>query len=59
MDHLAGPDPVARVRDLGAAITAACEAIEHTQRIPEPFLTTIHHSRMAACCCPAPSAATR
>jgi alkylation response protein AidB-like acyl-CoA dehydrogenase len=41
------PDPVARARDLGSAIEAAAEAIERTQRIPEPLLSQLHAARIA------------
>jgi indole-3-acetate monooxygenase len=40
-------DPVARARDIGSAIEAAADEIEHTQAIPEPLLTRIHDARLA------------
>jgi alkylation response protein AidB-like acyl-CoA dehydrogenase len=46
MDIQAGPDPIARARDLGAAIAAASDAIEATRRIPEPLLARLHESRL-------------
>lgn len=39
-------DPIARARDLGPAIEAAAEAIERTQRIPEPLLSRMHEARI-------------
>jgi alkylation response protein AidB-like acyl-CoA dehydrogenase len=39
-------DPVARARELGAAIEAAADEIERTQRIPEPLLSQLHAARM-------------
>jgi len=46
MDTQHGLDPVARARELGAAIAAACDAIEGTRRIPEPLLARLHDSRL-------------
>lgn len=46
MDQLSKPDPVARARDLGAAIEAAAEALERTQRIPAPLLDALHETRL-------------
>jgi alkylation response protein AidB-like acyl-CoA dehydrogenase len=40
------PDPIARARDLGPAIEAAADAIERTQRIPEPLLSQLHATRL-------------
>ena len=40
------PDPVARARALGPALTAAADAIERTQEIPEPLLTQLHEARL-------------
>ena len=40
------PDPVARARALGAAIEAAADAIERSQRIPEPLLSQMHAARI-------------
>ena len=40
------PDPVARARELGPSIAAAADAIERTQRIPEPLLSGLHASRL-------------
>jgi indole-3-acetate monooxygenase len=40
------PDPIARARDLGPAIEAAADAIERTQRIPEPLLSQLHAARL-------------
>jgi alkylation response protein AidB-like acyl-CoA dehydrogenase len=41
------PDPIARARELGPAIAAAADEIEHTQRIPEPLLSQLHAARIA------------
>jgi indole-3-acetate monooxygenase len=46
MDNQDRPDPVARARDLGAAIASAGEAIEGSRRIPEPLLARLHASRL-------------
>ena len=43
----AGPDHVARARDLGPEIAAAADEIERSQAIPEPLLTHIHNARLA------------
>jgi indole-3-acetate monooxygenase len=40
------PDPVARARALGPALTAAGDTIERTQEIPEPLLTQLHEARL-------------
>ena len=40
------PDPFARARELGAAIAAAADEIEHTRRIPEALLGRLHDSRL-------------
>lgn len=40
------PGPVARARALGPAIAAAADAIECTQRIPEPLLSDLHAARI-------------
>jgi hypothetical protein len=42
----ASPDPVERARELGPAIEAAADAIERTQRIPEPLLSQLHAARL-------------
>jgi alkylation response protein AidB-like acyl-CoA dehydrogenase len=39
------PDPVARARALGPALTAAADEIERTQEIPEPLLSQMHEGR--------------
>ncbi|MCW5745856.1 MAG: acyl-CoA dehydrogenase family protein [Alphaproteobacteria bacterium] len=39
-------DPPARARALGAALAAASDEIERTQRIPEPLLTQLHEARL-------------
>ena len=46
MDTRYGADPLARARDLAAAITAAADTIERTRRIPEPLLSELHRSRL-------------
>ncbi len=46
MDTQDRPDPVAKARDLGAAIAAAAGEIESTRRIPEPLLARLHASRL-------------
>ncbi len=46
MDTRYGADPLARARDLAAAITAAADTIERTRRIPEPLLGELHRSRL-------------
>lgn len=46
MDQQDRLDPIARARDLAAAITAASETIERTRRIPEPLLALLHASRL-------------
>ena len=38
--------PVARARALATAIASASEAIEHTQRLPEPLLRALHQARL-------------
>jgi indole-3-acetate monooxygenase len=40
------PDPVARARELGAAIADAADEIERTRRIPEALLGRLHDSRL-------------
>jgi len=40
------PDPLARARELGPAITANADEIERTRRIPEPLLGRLHDSRL-------------
>jgi alkylation response protein AidB-like acyl-CoA dehydrogenase len=40
------PDPIARARELGPEIEAAADAIERTQRIPEPLLSQLHAARL-------------
>ena len=39
-------NPLARLRELGPAITAAADTIERTRRIPEPLLTQLHDARL-------------
>ena len=39
-------NPLARLRELGPAITAAADTIERTRRIPEPLLTRLHDARL-------------
>ncbi len=46
MDTRYGADPLARARDLAAAIAAAADTIERTRRIPEPLLSELHRSRL-------------
>jgi len=46
MDTRYGADPLARARDLAAAIAAAADTIERTRRIPEPLLGELHRSRL-------------
>jgi indole-3-acetate monooxygenase len=46
MNILTRPDPVARARELGPAITEAADQIERTQRIPEPLLSQLHAARL-------------
>ena len=46
MDNLDRADPVARARDLGAAIAAASDTIERSRRIPESLLAQLHRSRL-------------
>src|SRR5215218_6588261 len=46
MDIQNSPDPVTRARELGAAIAAAADEIERTQRIPEALLDRLHASRL-------------
>jgi alkylation response protein AidB-like acyl-CoA dehydrogenase len=43
---VAKADPVARVRALGPALTAAADEIERTQEIPEPLLGQMHDARL-------------
>lgn len=38
--------PVARARDLAAAIADAADAVETTRRIPEPLLAQLHQARL-------------
>jgi indole-3-acetate monooxygenase len=46
MDDQDRSSPIARARDLKAAIGAASDAIEATRRIPEPLLARLHESRL-------------
>ena len=46
MDIRNRPDPIARARELGAAIAAASATIESTRRIPEPLLARLHEQRL-------------
>jgi alkylation response protein AidB-like acyl-CoA dehydrogenase len=39
-------DPAGRARALGPALTAAADAIERTQEIPEPLLGQLHEARL-------------
>lgn len=41
-----GLEPVARARDLAAAITDAADAVENSRRIPEPLLAQLHQARL-------------
>jgi alkylation response protein AidB-like acyl-CoA dehydrogenase len=41
-----GLEPVARARDLAAAITDAADAAESSRRIPEPLLAQLHRARL-------------
>jgi len=43
---VAKADPLARARALGPALTAAADAIERTQEIPEPLLGQLHEARL-------------
>ncbi|TWS99488.1 acyl-CoA dehydrogenase family protein [Reyranella sp. CPCC 100927] len=40
------PAPLARAAALAPALAAAADAIERTQRIPEPLLSALHESRL-------------
>ena len=44
--NIASNDPTARARALGPEIAAAADAIERTQRIPEPLLAALHAARL-------------
>jgi alkylation response protein AidB-like acyl-CoA dehydrogenase len=46
MDTKTSPDPVARARELGEAISAAAGEIERTRRIPIALLERMHDSRL-------------
>jgi alkylation response protein AidB-like acyl-CoA dehydrogenase len=46
MDDQHGPDPIARARNLAAAIATASDTIECTRRVPEPLLARLHESRL-------------
>jgi alkylation response protein AidB-like acyl-CoA dehydrogenase len=46
MDDQDRSSPIARARDLKAAIAAASDAIETTRRIPGPLLARVHESRL-------------
>src|SRR5438445_4351192 len=46
MDIQTRSDPVARARELGAAIAVAADEIERTRRIPEALLGRLHDSRL-------------
>jgi alkylation response protein AidB-like acyl-CoA dehydrogenase len=46
MNILTRSDPVGRARELAGAIAAAADAIERTQRIPEPLLSQTHAARL-------------
>jgi len=46
MDDQDRSNPVARARDLKAAIAAASDAIETGRRLPEPLLARLHESRL-------------
>jgi alkylation response protein AidB-like acyl-CoA dehydrogenase len=46
MDDQDRSSPIARARDLKAAIAAASDAIETTRRVPAPLLARLHESRL-------------
>jgi alkylation response protein AidB-like acyl-CoA dehydrogenase len=46
MDDQDRSNPIARARDLKAAIAAASDAIEATRRLPEPLVARLHESRL-------------
>jgi alkylation response protein AidB-like acyl-CoA dehydrogenase len=46
MDDQDRSNPIARARDLKAAIATASDAIEATRRLPEPLVARLHKSRL-------------
>ncbi|MBV8752295.1 MAG: acyl-CoA dehydrogenase family protein [Hyphomicrobiales bacterium] len=46
MDDQDRSNPVARARDLKAAIAAASDVIETTRRLPEPLVARLHEARL-------------
>jgi alkylation response protein AidB-like acyl-CoA dehydrogenase len=46
MTERMGSSPVARARDVAAAVAAAADAIERTRRIPETLLDELHAARL-------------
>jgi alkylation response protein AidB-like acyl-CoA dehydrogenase len=46
MDDQDRSNPIARARDLKAAIATASDAIEATHRLPEPLVARLHESRL-------------
>jgi alkylation response protein AidB-like acyl-CoA dehydrogenase len=46
MDDQDRSNPIARARDLKAAIATASDAIEATRRLPEPLVARLHESRL-------------
>ncbi len=46
MAQTAGPDPVARAREIADRLAARADEIEQTRRIPEPLLTELHEARL-------------
>ena len=46
MDDQDRSSPIARARDLKAAIAAASDAIESGRRLPEPLMARLHESRL-------------
>ncbi len=46
MDDQDRSNPIARARDLKAAIAAASDAVETSRRLPEPLLARLHESRL-------------
>src|SRR5215470_496677 len=46
MDDQDRSNPIARARDLKAAIAAASDAIETTRRLPEPLVARLHEARL-------------
>src|ERR1700741_3661825 len=46
MDDQDRSNPIARARDLKAAIAAASDTIESTRRLPEPLVARLHEARL-------------